>query len=189
MPGDSGVLVYSCAFYQCKSAHEAAGAAGTRRSPRPLWARDSATPRALRVARSRRHVCCLTIESSCVVPAKAGTQPPAFVGTEGLGHSAENERARRAMSAIALTQGSLLSQGRRSSGVPRIRATRWLAITVLRQTTFFANDQQGCQFAPRTAADNRSHDRYINPARHHVRVFGVGWDWHDDGIDTVERRP
>ena len=28
--------------------------------------------------------------------------------------------------------GSLLSQGRRASGVPRIRATRWLAMTVLR---------------------------------------------------------
>src|SRR6266853_1999780 len=35
MLGDSGVLVYSCAFYY-SSAHEAAGAAGTRRSPRPL---------------------------------------------------------------------------------------------------------------------------------------------------------
>jgi hypothetical protein len=37
MPGDSGVLVYSSAFYY-SSAHEAAGAAGTRRSPRPPWA-------------------------------------------------------------------------------------------------------------------------------------------------------
>src|SRR3982074_1913015 len=36
MPGDSGVLVYSCAFLPMQSAHEAAGAAGTRRSPRPL---------------------------------------------------------------------------------------------------------------------------------------------------------
>src|SRR3979411_2182464 len=36
MPGDSGVLVYSCAFLPMQSAHEPAGAAGTRRSPRPL---------------------------------------------------------------------------------------------------------------------------------------------------------
>src|SRR3979409_551649 len=36
MPGDSGVLVYSCAFLPMQSAHEAAGAAGTRRSPRSL---------------------------------------------------------------------------------------------------------------------------------------------------------
>jgi hypothetical protein len=36
--GDSGVLVYSCAYYHYQSAHEAAGASGIRRSPRPLWA-------------------------------------------------------------------------------------------------------------------------------------------------------
>ena len=35
--GDSGVLVYSCAFLPMQSAHEAAGATGTRRSPRPLF--------------------------------------------------------------------------------------------------------------------------------------------------------
>src|ERR1700674_111889 len=55
MPGDSGVLVYSCAFYY-SSAHEAAGAAGTRRSPRPPWAEGSAKPRALRVARAKSYV-------------------------------------------------------------------------------------------------------------------------------------
>src|SRR6266478_1839845 len=36
MPGDSGVLVYSCASLPMQSAHEAAGATGIRRSPRPL---------------------------------------------------------------------------------------------------------------------------------------------------------
>jgi hypothetical protein len=36
MPGDSGVLVFSCAFYQYQSAHEPAGATGIRHSPRPL---------------------------------------------------------------------------------------------------------------------------------------------------------
>ena len=35
-PGDSGVLVYSCAFLPMQIAHGAAGAMGTRRSPRPL---------------------------------------------------------------------------------------------------------------------------------------------------------
>src|SRR5882672_10458234 len=36
-----------------QSAREAAGALGTRRSPRPLWAEASSTPRALRVAGSK----------------------------------------------------------------------------------------------------------------------------------------
>src|SRR6266481_7394199 len=36
MPGDSGVLVYSCASLPMQSAHEAAGATGIRCSPRPL---------------------------------------------------------------------------------------------------------------------------------------------------------
>src|SRR6266849_3553900 len=36
-----------------QSAREAAGATGTRRSPRPPWAEASSTPRALRVARAR----------------------------------------------------------------------------------------------------------------------------------------
>jgi hypothetical protein len=54
MPGDSGVLVYSCAFLPIQSAHETAGAAGTRRSPRPLFyrAEDSCTARAHRAAGS-----------------------------------------------------------------------------------------------------------------------------------------
>src|ERR1700681_1191285 len=52
MPGDSGVLVVTRVRSTNKSAHEAAGATGIRRSPRPLWAEDSSTPRALRVARA-----------------------------------------------------------------------------------------------------------------------------------------
>src|SRR5216683_5767148 len=43
--------------------------------------------------------------------------------------------------------------------------------------------------SPNTWADIRSHERYINPARHRVRAFGVGWIWQNDGIDTIERRP
>src|SRR6202011_3419285 len=51
MPGDSGVLVVTRVLSTLPSAHEAAGAAGTRRSPRPLWAEDKATARAHRAAR------------------------------------------------------------------------------------------------------------------------------------------
>src|SRR6266704_2773012 len=54
--GDSGVLVYSCAFLPIQSAHEAAGAMGIRRSPRPLWARDLSTARAHCAARARNRV-------------------------------------------------------------------------------------------------------------------------------------
>src|SRR5438477_3984529 len=51
MPGDSGVLVVTRVRTTTTSAHEAAGAAGTRHSPRPLWgAKNSCTPRALRAA-------------------------------------------------------------------------------------------------------------------------------------------
>src|SRR5260370_19477746 len=58
MPGDSGVLVYSCAFYY-SSAHEAAGAAGTRRSPRPPWAEEfmHSSCASLRVARTHGWNC------------------------------------------------------------------------------------------------------------------------------------
>src|SRR6267142_5652635 len=41
MPGDSGVLVVTRVRSITTSAHEAAGALGIRRSPRPLWAEDS----------------------------------------------------------------------------------------------------------------------------------------------------
>jgi len=40
MPGDSGVLVVTRVRSTNKSAHEAAGATGIRRSPRPLWAEE-----------------------------------------------------------------------------------------------------------------------------------------------------
>ena len=55
--GCSGVLVYSCAYYHYPSAHEAAGAAGIRRSPRPLFLRAevSSTPRTLRAARAKSY--------------------------------------------------------------------------------------------------------------------------------------
>src|SRR5882724_2684344 len=49
---NAGSLLLVCVL-PLPSAHETAGATGIRRSPRPLWARDSSTPRALRAARSR----------------------------------------------------------------------------------------------------------------------------------------
>src|SRR5712664_4795057 len=53
-PGDSGVLVVNRVLSTTTSAHEAAGAKGIRRSPRPLSGESfHATPRALRAARSR----------------------------------------------------------------------------------------------------------------------------------------
>src|SRR6266850_261755 len=52
-PGDSGVLVVTRVRSTTIIAHEAAGATGIRRSPRPLWADDSAKPRARRAARLR----------------------------------------------------------------------------------------------------------------------------------------
>src|SRR6266481_7393415 len=53
MPGDSGVLVVARVLLPIQSAHDAAGAVGTRRSPRPLWADDLSTARAHCAARPR----------------------------------------------------------------------------------------------------------------------------------------
>ena len=55
--GMPGVPVYSLllvCFLPMQSAHEAAGAVGTRHSPRPPWAKVSCTTRAHRVARRER---------------------------------------------------------------------------------------------------------------------------------------
>jgi hypothetical protein len=41
--------------------------------------------------------------------------------------------------------------------------------------------------SPDMRADIERSRRYINPARHHVRAFGVGWKSGNDGIDTIER--
>ena len=54
--GDSGVLVVTRVRSTTTSAHEAAGATGIRRSPRPLRAEVSSTARAHGAARSRRCV-------------------------------------------------------------------------------------------------------------------------------------
>src|SRR5258705_13245937 len=45
-------LLLVCVLPLLPSAHEAAGATGIRRSPRPLWAEDSSTPRAHCAARA-----------------------------------------------------------------------------------------------------------------------------------------
>ncbi len=56
---------YSCAYFTTHSAHEAAGALGTRHSPRPLHFRGRTfrKTRARCAATTRSHVCCLTFES------------------------------------------------------------------------------------------------------------------------------
>jgi hypothetical protein len=40
----------------------------------------------------------------------------------------------------------------------------------------------------RERADIGDLDRYINPARHHVRAFGVGLGLENDGYDDIEQR-
>ena len=54
MPGDPGATVVTTLVCFLHFAHEAAGATGTRHSPRPLWAKDSCTTRAQCVAGMRR---------------------------------------------------------------------------------------------------------------------------------------
>jgi hypothetical protein len=55
MPGDSGVLVVTRVRSIATIAHEAAGATGTRHSPRPPWGREiNATTRAHRAAGRER---------------------------------------------------------------------------------------------------------------------------------------
>jgi hypothetical protein len=55
MPGDPGATVVTTLVCYQTTAHEAAGALGTRHSPRPLfWAKDSCTTRAHRAARMRK---------------------------------------------------------------------------------------------------------------------------------------
>src|SRR6266581_7229948 len=77
--GMPGVAVYSLLLVcvlPLQSAHETAGALGIRRSPRPLWAENSSTPRAQCVAGFKVASAVLTNESYYVVPANAGTHKP-----------------------------------------------------------------------------------------------------------------
>ncbi len=63
--------------------------------PHPLkGAKDKCTTRAQRAARSRRCICCLTIESSHVVPAKAGTHSHrlSLVRRDGRSSSIKSKR-------------------------------------------------------------------------------------------------
>jgi hypothetical protein len=63
MPGDPGatVVTNARAYYSTRAA---AGATGTRHSPRPLWAKDSSTTRAHRAAGTR----------SCISPSLRGAK-------------------------------------------------------------------------------------------------------------------
>src|ERR1700720_2830538 len=56
MPGDPGATVVTTLVCYLHTAHEAAGATGTRHSPRPLRAKNSRTTRAHRAAGARRYV-------------------------------------------------------------------------------------------------------------------------------------
>src|SRR5229473_647532 len=83
-----------------QSAHEAAGATGTRRSPRPLFSKGetTATPRALSVARAKSHL-------------------------ELRGRHCE-ERSDEAIHSFFTRKNGLLRRG--ACHRARIRATRWL---------------------------------------------------------------
>src|ERR1700704_6108446 len=57
MPGDPGATVVTTLVCYQHTAHEAAGATGTRHSPRPLfWAKDTGTTRAYRAAGMRSRI-------------------------------------------------------------------------------------------------------------------------------------
>src|ERR1700674_5451394 len=62
MPGDSGVLVVTRVRSTNTSAHEAAGATGTRHSPRPPWGRKINAQVGRIEARDREVVCGLEFE-------------------------------------------------------------------------------------------------------------------------------
>jgi hypothetical protein len=105
MPGDSGVLVVTRVRSTTIIAHETAGATGTRRSPRPLWAEDLSTARARCAARA--NVCLMNTNaqrSQPSSPAKAGD--PVFRGvSDGI------EKLRRTgYSAFAEYDGTLWSR-------------------------------------------------------------------------------
>src|SRR6266849_982279 len=77
MPGDSGVLVVTRVRSTNKSAHEAAGALGIRHSPRPLkGGRFINGSGALRGEGVNARLLFDNLQSSCVVPANAGTHTP-----------------------------------------------------------------------------------------------------------------
>src|SRR5216684_1641485 len=165
MPGDSGVLVVTRVLSTNAKCTRGCGCSGHPAFPTPsLGAEDSSTARAHCAAGSR--TCVMnTIAPRSEPSSSAKADDPVFRGTS----DGARRPQRTGYSAFAEYDG--LGEKR-----PRDKA-------------FFARDQLGCAFAQRTATDIRSHERYINPARHRVRAFGVGWIWQNDGIDTIERRP
>jgi len=104
MPGDSGVLVVTRVRSTNKSAHEAAGAAGTRHSPRPLGAGDSATPRTPRVARSKK--CAKLYQRHCE---RSEAIHSFFARQDGLLRGACHRARIRATRWLAMTTHSPLS--------------------------------------------------------------------------------
>src|SRR6267142_4032369 len=118
MPGDSGVLVVTRVRSTTTSAHEAAGATGIRRSPRPLWAEDSSTARAHGAARAN---VCLD-----VIASEAKQSMVATKRKNGLLRSARNDGSPRRRGACHQV---------------RVRATRWLAMTATAIDRFAERDE------------------------------------------------
>jgi len=83
-----------------QSAHEAAGAKGIRRSPRPLWAEDKSTARAHGAARSR----------TCVQPS---------LRANGSRECAPDDRLREAIHLAAQRKNGLLRFARNDGSAPR----------------------------------------------------------------------
>src|SRR5216683_1925609 len=91
MPGDSGVLVVTRALLLLQSAHEAAGAAGTRHSPRPLFS-PGAKDKCNDSGASRRESEVVYLELRFAVIASAAKQSIfLFRGGHGLLRCARND--------------------------------------------------------------------------------------------------
>src|SRR6266702_1601543 len=88
-------------------------------------------------------------------PRKRATQYSEAPMMESIGRSVLDTPLSRSM--------TIFARKRRSN--PDSVIPGWSAGTDLR-----------CEFAQRTAPDIRRYDRYINPARHRVRAFAVGWE-------------
>src|SRR6266436_2074172 len=90
MPGDSGVLVVTRVLSTTTSAHEAAGAAGIRHSPRPLWARRYSN--ASGAPRRENEVVCRTLSMrdsvNVIASHRVGAKRRSMTGSGGRSRSA-----------------------------------------------------------------------------------------------------
>ena len=91
-PGDSGVLVVTRVRSTTTSAHEAAGATGIRRSPRPLRAEDSSNASGA----WRREVASVCLESRCRHSSCPGKSAKRVFALDDPGiHQSSQDRFRR----------------------------------------------------------------------------------------------